>query len=108
MARYADDTRADLERQLADLKAQVARMSKSVGGRASEAFDRAEDTYEDLRRGVHSAAGHVRDTAQGAVHLARENPVTAATALSAAGLLGLALGVIAGSLFARDERSPRG
>ena len=105
MARYANDTRADLERQLADLKAQVARMSASVSNRASEAYERAEDTYGELRSGVRSAAGHVRDTAQGAVQLARENPATTATALSAAGLLGVALGVLVGSMCARDDRA---
>lgn len=105
MANDTDQMRSDLAKQVADLKAEVARISRAFTDRTSSVIDKADDTYEEVRRGARKVVDQARDNARGVVDLARENPATTATALSAAGLLGVALGILAYSLFSGAGRA---
>lgn len=104
MAEAADDIRANLEKQIADLKKEVSRMSKSLASRASDVMDDAEETYEEGKHRARKAVANVREQANLTVDAMRENPVTTATVLTSAGLVGVAAGFVLAGLFAGDRR----
>lgn len=105
MADIANDMRADLEKQIADLKKEMTRMGKTLAARASDAGDDAQGAYEEGKERARQAVAQVRDQAHVAVGAMRENPGTAATVLTTVGLLGLATGFVLGSLCTSDHRS---
>lgn len=104
MADIADDVRANLEKQIADLKKEMGKISKSLTARASDAIDDAEDAFDDAKGRAGQVARHVRHQAHVASDLARENPGTTVTVLSTVALLGLATGLVLGGLFATNGR----
>ncbi len=104
MSDAADDVRANLEKQIADLKKEMNRISKSLSSRASDALDDASDVVEAGKGRAREAIGQVREQAHYAVGAMRENPGTTATVLSTVGLLGLAAGFMIGGLVSGDRR----
>jgi ElaB/YqjD/DUF883 family membrane-anchored ribosome-binding protein len=99
-----DDTREELQKQIAGLKDQVTTLTKSLADRASGAVDSADAAYEEAKRGAKRVAGQVREGAYGAVDAARENPAATVTALSTVGFVGLAIGVLIGSMLGDGGR----
>lgn len=103
MADTADEIRAELEKQVKDLKSQVSKLSKSLAEKASDALDTAEDYYEEGRGRANQMARSVRKQAYVAADIARENPTTTATVLTTIGLIGLITGMVLGGLMS-DRR----
>lgn len=103
-----DDLRAEMEKQIADLRKEVAKLSKSVSARASEAMEGAEEIAEDMKARAGGAVRQVRQQAHAVTEAARENPGTAATVLSSAGLLGFVIGLAVGGLIANQQHQQRG
>lgn len=104
MADTVDDIRANLEKQIADLRKEMTKISKSVAARASDAMDDAEDAFDEARSRASRAAGRVRHQAHVATDLARENPGTTATVITTAALLGLAAGLVLSGVFDGNSR----
>ncbi|NPD17404.1 hypothetical protein HOY34_19650 [Xinfangfangia sp. D13-10-4-6] len=108
MADSEDDIRANLEKQITDLKKEISKISKSLASRASEAVDDAEEAFEEGKGRARHAARHavaqVRDQAHVAVGAMRDNPGTTATVLSTVGLLGLAAGLLLSGALSGDRR----
>ena len=104
MADAANDIRANLEKQIADLKKEMSKISKSLASRASDAMDDAEEAFEDSKGRARQAVAHVRDQAHVAVGAMRDNPGTTATVLSTVGLLGLAAGMLLSGVLSGDRR----
>ena len=104
MADAANDIRADLEEQIADLKKEMSKISKSLASRASDAMEDAEEMFEDGKGRAGQAVARVRDQASAAVGAMRENPGTTATVLSTVGLLGLAAGMLLSGVLSGDRR----
>lgn len=104
MARNADDIRDDLERQVAELKREIARIGKSLSARTSDAMEDAGEVYEEGRHRARRAVRQVREQSHVAADIARENPGTTLTVLATVGLLGLAAGLSLGSICASGER----
>ncbi|MCL4067482.1 hypothetical protein M3484_12965 [Pseudomonas sp. GX19020] len=104
MAEAADDIRANLEKQITDLKKEVSRMSKSLASRASDAMDDAEDAFEEGKGRARQVASQVREQASLTVGAMRENPGTTATVLTSVGLMGVAAGFVLAGLCASDRR----
>ncbi|RDL50385.1 hypothetical protein BLJAPNOD_01506 [Ensifer sp. M14] len=92
----ANNIQRSVEDQISELRAQVAELTKSISARAGEAAESAADLAEDARGRVRSAARVVRAQGQSVVDAAKDNPGTATTVVSTAGLIGFAIGVLVG------------
>ncbi|PIP00192.1 conserved hypothetical protein [uncultured Pleomorphomonas sp.] len=99
MADAAYEIRANLEKQIADLKKEMSHINKLLSSRASDAMEDAQEAFEDGKGRARHAVAQVREQANVAVGAMRDNPGTAATILSTVGLLGLAAGLVLGGIF---------
>lgn len=90
MADNADNARQAMEEQIAELRQQIDTMSKSLKQRSEEA---AEEARSHLSR----AASTIKEQGQATVSAIRENPGTATTILSTAGIVGFVLGFLVAS-----------
>lgn len=90
MADNADNARQAMEEQIAELRQQIDMMSQSLKRRS-------EETAEEARTRLSSAASTIREQGQATVSAIRENPGTATTILSTAGILGFVLGFLVAS-----------
>lgn len=104
MADTFEEIQASLEKQIADLKTDMARISKVIASRASDAMEGAEDTYEEGKGRVRAVAARVSDQAHIAADVAQENPLTTSTVLAGVGLLGLVIGYMLGGSAADNHR----
>lgn len=100
----ANDMRADLQKQIGELKSEMAKIAKSVGERAADFMDDAEDLYDEGRSSARRAAHSMRRQAFYVAKVARRNPGTTATVLTTVGLLGLAVGMVLGSTVCSGNR----
>jgi ABC-type transporter Mla subunit MlaD len=96
--------RNDLEGQIADLKKEMAKMSKTIAARASDAVEDASGAIDDVKSSANGAARTVSKQAHAVGDAIRQNPATAATVLSSAGLIGIAIGLAAGYLLAGGSK----
>jgi|ThiBio_1000_plan_1041568.scaffolds.fasta_scaffold36318_2 ElaB/YqjD/DUF883 family membrane-anchored ribosome-binding protein len=103
-----DEVRGALEKQISDLKKEVSALSKSFASRASDklssARDYAEDAYDEANDRAEGTVRQVRHQAQAVAGAIRDNPGTAATVLSSAGIAGFLLGMVVGNLMASNSR----
>lgn len=104
MANVENDVRAKLEKQLSDLQNEVAKLGKSFADRASDAMDYAGDALDEGKGHARQVVRQAREQAHVVADAARENPATAATVVTAVGLLGLLAGFALGGLLASDGR----
>ncbi|MBI1621041.1 DUF883 family protein [Aquamicrobium zhengzhouense] len=106
-----DNSRKDMEKQISDLKAEVSSLTKQLSERGQEAFEKvrgeAEDLYDEASNRARSAGRQIRHQANAMSETIRENPGTAATLLSSAGLLGLLVGFLLGQSLASNHHSRR-
>ena len=104
----AEDLRADLEKQIAEMKREMTKLKRSVALRASDliedASDAADNAYAEGRGHAHQLVRQMRHQAHVAVDTARENPVTTATVLSTVALIALATGVVIGGAISGTGR----
>ncbi|MDP9633284.1 UNVERIFIED_ORG: ElaB/YqjD/DUF883 family membrane-anchored ribosome-binding protein [Ensifer adhaerens] len=100
----ANDIQRSVEDQISELRAQVADLTRSISARAGEAAGSAADLAEDARGRVSSAARVVRAQGQSVVEAAKDNPGTATTVVSTAGLIGFAIGVLVGVSLQSNAR----
>lgn len=98
------DLRKELEGQIADLKKEMTKMSKTIAARASDAVDSASGAIDHVKSSANGAARTVSRQAHAVGDAIRENPGTAATVLSSAGLVGMMIGLAAGYLLAGGSR----
>lgn len=96
----ARDARAAIEDQLADMRSELSRLSKSFQERASDAADGAEEMLGSVRSKANGAARTMRRQVHTASEAIGENPGTAAAVLSSAGVVGLLIGLAAGYVLA--------
>jgi ElaB/YqjD/DUF883 family membrane-anchored ribosome-binding protein len=100
-----DDLRHELETQVSDLRKEINTLAKAM-------TDRGSDTWGRTRSAVFEAADRTGDTlrearaqAQRVSDAARDNPKTAATLLSSAGVVSFLLGfALASALRGEDRR----
>ena len=99
----ADEVRKELEKQIAELKKEVTKLGKSLSARGEAIYedlrDDAGDAYDAASKRARGAAKQVRQQAHAVSEVIRDNPGTAATVLSSAGLVGFLLGLVAGHLL---------
>lgn len=92
MADATDDVRADLAKQIADLKKETTKISKLLASRASDVMDDAEEIPEDGKSRARHTVAQVRGQAHVAVGAMRDHPGTT-TVLVTLGLVGLTAGL---------------
>jgi ElaB/YqjD/DUF883 family membrane-anchored ribosome-binding protein len=103
-----DDLRKDLEKQIADLRDEVSSLSKTLSERGQEFYDSlsegAGEVYEGASRRARGAARQARNQAYAVSEAIRENPGTAATVLSSAGILGFLIGLAVGQAMSSSQQ----
>jgi ElaB/YqjD/DUF883 family membrane-anchored ribosome-binding protein len=104
-----DDLRKELEKQIADLREEVTSLSATLAERGQEFYERvsegAGEVYEGASRRARSAARQARNQAYAVSEVIKENPGTAATVLSSAGIIGFLLGLAVGQAMSTPPRS---
>ncbi|MDS7596599.1 hypothetical protein [Agrobacterium tumefaciens] len=86
-----------IENQIADLRSQIASLSKAVSARVESAGDDASEFLGEARGRVRKAASNVRVQGHNVVEAVKENPGTATSLLTIVGALGFALGYAVGT-----------
>jgi ElaB/YqjD/DUF883 family membrane-anchored ribosome-binding protein len=103
-----DEMRKEFDKQIADLKREIGTLSKSLAARSSETYDRTREAagqaYDQAKGQARGAVRQVREQAQTVADTMKENPGTAATVLSSAGLIGFILGCVVGVTMAGHDR----
>ena len=102
-----EEIRKDLERQIGELRKEVAKLGKSLSARGEALYDEAGEAYDTASRKARGAARQARQQAYVVSEAIRENPGTAATVLSSAGLIGLLIGIAIGHMLSNEGKSHR-
>ncbi len=90
----------DVQSQISALRDEIAALQKDLGERASDAMEAA-------RPAVRSAAKYVRKEGAAVADAAREHPAALSTVVVAAGLAGVFVGYLLGSLESEPPRRQR-
>lgn len=86
-----------IENQIAELRSQIASLSKSVSVRAEGVGEDASEFLDEARGRVRQAAHNVRAQGQHVVEAVKENPGTATSLLTIVGAIGFAIGYAVGT-----------
>lgn len=90
-SKLRNDAEKTFEDQIAELKSEMATVTKKLSEQGSalydDARDSASDTYETLRKRGRFAAREVRHQAQAVSETARENPLATAAVVAGIGLV---------------------
>ena len=101
----------DVQSQISALRAEIAALQKDFGERGSEAYetirDRAGNAVDAARPAVRSATKYVRSEGAALAQTAREHPAGLSTVALTAGLVGMVLGYLLGSLESEPPRRQR-
>jgi hypothetical protein len=95
------DVQDGLEKQVAQLKREIAKINKSLAARAGEAADQVNGWYDAASDRTSKAAQSLRSQAHSVSDVVKDNPGTVSSAMLLGGLIGFALGVV----FAQSEAS---
>jgi ElaB/YqjD/DUF883 family membrane-anchored ribosome-binding protein len=101
----------DVQSQISALRAEIATLQKDLSDRGSEAYetirDRAGNAVDAARPAVRSATKYVRSEGAAVAQAAREHPAGLSTVVLTAGLAGVVLGYLLGSLENEPPRRQR-
>ena len=91
----ADDMQDDMKKQLADLRSEMDRITRTLGERAGDVAEEASGWYEGATEQASRAARELKNRAQSVTETVQENPGTVSTALVLGGMLGFVIGMLA-------------
>lgn len=98
----------DVQSQISALRDEIAALQKDFSERSTEAYEtvreRAGNAMEAARPAVRSATRYVRNESAAVAQAAREHPAALSTVVLTAGLAGVVIGYLLGSL---ENESPR-
>ena len=101
----------DVQSQISALRAEIAQLQKDIGEQGEQAYktirDRAGNAVEAARPAVRSASKYVRDEGAAVAQTARDHPAGLSTIVLTAGLAGVAIGYLLGSLESEPPRRQR-
>ncbi len=86
-----------IENQIAELRTQIASLSKSFSARAEGVGEDASEFLDEARGRVRKVAHDVRAQGQNVVEAVKENPGTATSLLTVVAALGFAIGYAVGT-----------
>lgn len=98
-----EDIRGTVDKQIAELRTQVATLTRKLSAQASHTAGQAGDVAEEARGRLRTAVASAREGGHNVVEAARENPGTAGSALLTAGLIGVAIGYLIGTSSHYEE-----
>lgn len=93
-----------LEKQVAQMRREIAKINKALADRAEEAMDQASGWYSGATERASRATQALRSQAQSVSEQVKENPGTLSTAMVVGGLIGFALGMVVGQSTANRHR----
>ena len=94
--KITNDIQQALEKQIADMRSELKRLSRTLASQSGELRERAEDVMDDASGRLRHAAQTVRERGQAVAETVRENPGTATTLFGTAGIIGILIGVVIG------------
>jgi len=94
MADAVKDIQANYEEQLSELKSELARISKEVSSRATDALESVDEVYKAGKKQARHVTNQISEQSHAAYNMARENPVATSSIVLSAGLIGLAAGIL--------------
>ncbi len=98
----------DVQSQISALRDEIAALQKDFGERSAEAYEtvreRAGSAVEAARPAVRSATRYVRNEGAAVAQAAREHPAALSTVVLTAGLAGIVIGYLLGSLESEPPR----
>ena len=101
----------DVQSQISALRDEIADLQKDFSDRSAEAYetmrDRAGNAMQAARPAMRSATKYVRSEGAAVAQTAREHPAAASTIVLAAGLAGVVIGYLLGSLENEPPRRQR-
>jgi ElaB/YqjD/DUF883 family membrane-anchored ribosome-binding protein len=98
-----ENSQADLQRQIEDLRSDVAKMRDSISAILEDASERASDLYDGAARTATWAGSRLKDQAHSISETVQENPA----AISSAFVLGGIVGLFIGMAFGQADRHRR-
>ncbi|NGN43317.1 hypothetical protein G6N74_19790 [Mesorhizobium sp. CGMCC 1.15528] len=104
----SDDIQKALEKQIADLRKEIAKINKTVSARSAEMMDdareQASSLYESASDRASKATQQLRTQAHAVSEVARENPGTTTAVLGFVGIVGFLLGIAVGQASSEPRR----
>lgn len=101
----------DVQSQISALRDEIAALQKDLGERGAEAYEtmreRAGNAMEAARPAMRSARKYVRNEGAAVADAAREHPAALSAVVLTAGIAGLAIGYLLGSLDSEPPRRQR-
>ena len=94
--KITNDIQQALEKQIADMRSELKRLSRTLASQSGELRERAEDAMDDASGRLRQAAQTVRERGQAVAETVRENPGTATTLFGTAGIIGILIGIAIG------------
>ncbi|MBC2886805.1 hypothetical protein H7Q97_15570 [Ochrobactrum sp. CM-21-5] len=94
--KIANDIQQALEKQIAEMRSELKRLSRSLASHSGDLRERAEDAMDDASGRLRHAAQAVRERGQAVAETVKENPGTATTLFGTVGILGILIGVAIG------------
>ncbi|MBP0582581.1 hypothetical protein J8I29_24855 [Labrys sp. LIt4] len=100
-----DDLRREFDTQVSDLRKEINTLAKAMSEHGSDTWGRTRSAMFEAADRTGDTLREARAQAQRVSHAARENPKTAATLLSSAGVVSFLLGfALANALRSEDRR----
>lgn len=99
-----NDIQQALEKQIADMRAELKRLSRSLAAHSGDFRERAEEAMDDVSGRVRGAAQAMRERGHAVADTVRENPGTATTLFGTAGIIGILIGIAIGCAISSDRR----
>jgi ElaB/YqjD/DUF883 family membrane-anchored ribosome-binding protein len=104
----ADDIQKSLEKQIAALRKEITKISRTIAERSTKVLDNAHEQASDLSDNASSLASRatqqLRTQAQAVSEIARENPGTTTSVLGIVGIVAFLLGVAVGQALTDTRR----
>lgn len=99
-----DALRKEFDQHYADLSDQITALAKGLADQSYERFDRSHAAVSDAAQRTGNSVRRAHEQLQRVSDAARNNPKTAATLLSSAGVVSFLLGFAVASLLRGEDR----
>ena len=99
-----EDVQEAMKKQIAELRREMNRISKTLSERAEDAAEQAGDWYDAASDRASRAARQLRTQAQSVSEVVQQNPGTVSSALVLGGIVGFMLGMLAGQAGSGPRR----
>lgn len=100
----AADIQEAMRKQITELRREMSRINKQLAARAEEVSEEASGWYEDASDRASRTAGQLRARAQTVSETVQQNPGTVSSALLLGGVIGFAVGFLAGQVGGDNNR----